>query len=37
MAPEHWISVLLHIATAWEALAWSFGMSEAAYQPDSEH
>ncbi|MBC4019264.1 DUF6745 domain-containing protein [Siccirubricoccus deserti] len=33
---EHWISVPPHIATAREALAWSFEMSEAEYQPRRE-
>ena len=33
---EHWIAVPPHIATACEAVAWSFGMSEAEYQPVRE-
>ena len=33
---EHWISVPSHVATAREAVAWTFGRSEAAYQPGLE-
>jgi hypothetical protein len=33
---EHWISVPPHIATAHEAVAWSFGMNEAEYRPTQE-
>jgi hypothetical protein len=30
---EHWIAVPPHVATAREAVAWSFGMGEAEYRP----
>lgn len=33
---EHWISVPPHVATAREAVAWSFGLSEADYRPSRE-
>lgn len=33
---EHWISVPPHVATAREAVAWSFGLSEAEYRPSRE-
>jgi hypothetical protein len=33
---EHWISVPPYVATAREAVAWSFGMGEAEYQPIQE-
>jgi hypothetical protein len=33
---EHWIAVPPHIATAREAVAWSFGMNEAEYRPVRE-
>lgn len=33
---EHWISVPPYVATAWEAVAWSFGLSEAEYRPSRE-
>jgi hypothetical protein len=33
---EHWISVPPHVATAREAVAWSFGMDEAEYRPTRE-
>ena len=33
---EHWITVPPHAATAREAVAWSFSMSEAEYQPTKE-
>jgi hypothetical protein len=32
----HWISVPPHVATAREAVAWTFGMSEAEYRPTHE-
>jgi hypothetical protein len=34
--PEHWLSVPPHMATAREAVAWTFGMSERAYAPAAE-
>jgi hypothetical protein len=34
--PEHWISVPPHVATAREAVAWSFGLSEAEYRSSRE-
>lgn len=33
---RHWISVPPHMATAREAVAWTFGMGEAEYQPTRE-
>jgi hypothetical protein len=33
---EHWIAVPPYVATAREAVAWSFGMGEAEYQPSKE-
>ena len=33
---EHWIGVPPHVATAREAVAWSFGMGEADYRPARE-
>jgi hypothetical protein len=33
---EHWLSVPPHVATAREAVAWTFGMSESAYAPADE-
>jgi uncharacterized protein DUF6745 len=33
---EHWLSVPPHVATAREAVAWTFGMSESAYSPTAE-
>jgi hypothetical protein len=33
---EHWLSVPPHMATAREAVAWTFGMSESAYHPAAE-
>jgi hypothetical protein len=33
---RHWISVPPHMATAREAVAWTFGMGEAEYQPTHE-
>lgn len=33
---EHWISVPPHVATAREAVAWSFGLGEADYEPSRE-
>jgi hypothetical protein len=33
---EHWLSVPPHMATAREAVAWTFGMSESAYSPADE-
>jgi len=33
---EHWLSVPPHVATAREAIAWTFGMSESAYTPSAE-
>lgn len=33
---RHWISVPPHMATAREAIAWSFGMNEAEYRPARE-
>ncbi|MGD0109303.1 MAG: DUF6745 domain-containing protein [Rhodopila sp.] len=35
-AIEHWICVPPHMATAHEAVAWTFGMSEQAYRPARE-
>jgi hypothetical protein len=33
---EHWICVPPHVATAREAVAWTFGMSEHEYRPTRE-
>ena len=33
---EHWLSVPPHVATAREAVAWTFGMSESVYIPSAE-
>jgi hypothetical protein len=33
---EHWLGVPPHVATAREAVAWTFGMSESAYAPAAE-
>jgi hypothetical protein len=33
---EHWLSVPSHVATAREAVAWTFGMNESAYRPTAE-
>jgi hypothetical protein len=36
MPLQHWISVPPHLATAREAVAWTFGMGETEYQPTAE-
>jgi hypothetical protein len=33
---EYWLSVPPHMATAREAVAWTFGMSESAYSPAAQ-
>lgn len=33
---QHWLGVTPHVATAREAVAWTFGMSEAEYRPAKE-
>jgi hypothetical protein len=33
---EHWLSVPPHVATAREAVAWTFGMSESAHSPAAQ-
>jgi hypothetical protein len=35
-ARTHWLSVPPHVATAQEAVAWAFGLSERAYRPAAE-
>jgi hypothetical protein len=36
-ALTHWTGVPPHVATAHEAVAWTFGMSEASYRPTQEN
>jgi hypothetical protein len=36
LALTHWIGVPPHLATAHEAVAWTVGMTDAAYHPTRE-